>query len=201
MNFKKSFTLLLLIFSVGYSVFAQNEDYRSTVNLNVGYAGASAVFKFFSGVDADETISSPAFQANYDYGINHWFSVGAGLSWQKFALQYDDYTYVNENDEVVTEDFKNITHRTNLAFRALFHYANKGQVDLYSGFRIGVTNWNNKTASTDPDFEPIRANGNRLGFQVILFGVRGYFNDHIGINMELGAGAPHLVSGGLSYRF
>jgi hypothetical protein len=68
--------------------------------------------------------------------------------------------------------------------------------------RLGYTNWNVSSTSTDPDYDPNSVfTGGGFAPQVILFGFRGYFTENIGLNSELTVGAPHYFSIGLNYRF
>jgi hypothetical protein len=72
---------------------------------------------------------------------------------------------------------------------------------MYSGLRIGYTNWNFSTTTTDPNFDGAESfNGGKPAFQVILFGIRGYITENIGLNTELAVGGPHFFSAGLNVR-
>jgi len=50
-----------------------------------------------------------------------------------------------------------------------------------------------------PELPASFANG--FSFQLVAFGMRGYFTDNFGANVELGIGSPHFISMGLNYRF
>jgi hypothetical protein len=128
-------------------------------------------------------------------------------------------------------DFSITVPRTTLAARFLFHYGNKKRFDCYTGFRFGVGIWSVKTsANIDRDIlrraidgikEDLKAEGledipyfNKVDnaiktggsfvlpqAQLILFGIRGYVTEHIGINGELAVGSPYVLSLGANYRF
>lgn len=186
---KKLFLLSLLALILSNAVHAQNETYKSTICVNGGFSLVGTIISAANG----ETSSVPAIQVTYDYGLEKWFSLGAAVSYQSMKIDYTDMTYGN---------YKTSLDRLNVALRALFHYANSGKADLYSGLRLGYTNWNVSSTSTDPDYDPNSVfKGGGFAPQVILVGFRGYFTDHIGLNSELTVGAPHYFSIGLNYRF
>lgn len=186
---KKLLLLTALALFLSHSIQAQNDTYKSTICVNGGF---SLVGTIISAVDG-KTSSVPAIQVTYDYGLNKWFSLGGAASYQSMKINYTDLDYGSYTTSL---------NRLNVALRALFHYANSGKVDLYSGLRLGYTNWNVSTTSTDPDYDPNSVfNGGGFAPQVILFGFRGYFSEHIGLNSELTIGAPHYFSVGLNYRF
>lgn len=186
---KRILLLSLLVFSVSYAMHAQNETYKSTICVNGGFSLVGTIISAANG----ETTSVPAIQVTYDRGISNWFSLGGAVSYQSMKIDYTDVDFGN---------YKTSLNRLNFALRALFHYANSGKVDLYSGLRLGYTNWNVSSTSTDPDYDPESVfKGGGFAPQVILFGFRGYFTDHIGLNSELTVGAPHYFSIGLNYRF
>jgi hypothetical protein len=128
-------------------------------------------------------------------------------------------------------DFSITVPRTTLAARFLFHYGNKKRFDCYTGFRFGVGIWSVKTsANIDkdvlrraidglkdqvgadavenlPSFDKVEKALKTGGSfvlpqaQLILFGIRGYVTEHIGINGELAVGSPYVFSLGANYRF
>ena len=121
--------------------------------------------------------------------------------------------------------------RTTVAARFLFHYGNKKRFDCYTGFRFGVGIWSVKTsgdidketlrkaingikdelnasqADALPFIDKVESKITTKGsfvlpqVQLILFGIRGYVTEHIGINAELAAGSPYFASFGANYRF
>ena len=90
--------------------------------------------------------------------------------------------------------------RVNCAFRALFHYANSGKYDLYSGFRLGYTKWK-LSAEYSELFKAQEFKYGTVAPQVILFGFRGYFTDHFGAGGELCIGPPYFLAASVNYRF
>ena len=184
------------------SVFAQNDDYKSTINVNAGFSLVGGLFNAVATTSGtSNTYALPAIQLNYDKGIEKWFTIGAGVSFQTMGIEYTDYL----TSTGATENFKASFNRLNVAFRAMFHYGNGGNVDMYSGLRMGMTNWGVSSDSSDPLYDPETELAASSGFnfspQLVLFGIRGYFNENLGLNMELAAGSPHFLSIGATYRF
>lgn len=196
--------LSLVIFAMVLALhgFSQNKDYKSTICVNTGFSLVGAILdasNTLNSVATDEPKSSsiPALQVTYDYGVAKWFSMGAAFSYQMMKSDITDY-----DQDMNTFTYTDKINRMNVAVRMLFHYANANKVDLYSGVRLGLTNWSFSTDNTDNTYDVGDYWGlnNNFAPQLILFGVRGYFTDHFGINSELCVGAPHYFSIGLNYR-
>lgn len=207
---------------ISFTAIAQNETYRNTLTGNIGFSITGASIDLFDGknlLDFDLEIddygsvsgdfvgrSLPAFQVNYDYGITKWFSVGGGISYQNLNFTISDLSYTSPNGTVESVDrVRFSTNRINVAGRVLFHYGNAGDIDMYSGFRFGVTNWLTDFSATDAAIERDIENGIPFfgvvpAAQLIPFGLRGYFGENWGANFELGIGSPHFLSLGASYR-
>jgi hypothetical protein len=183
-------------------------DMPHSVSLNVGTSLIGDLIRTTLKNDAnvDENVTAkvtPAFQLNYDYRITNVISLGLAFSYQSIGAEVSNHQYTDGNGNVQTETYKVAYRRTNIGFRPLFHYGNMERIDMYSGLRLGYTMWNFKEDSNDPNNDPgddakIRS---RFAPQLILFGMKGYFTEHIGANFEFAIGAPHYASGGLCYRF
>lgn len=186
------FPILALFLSFG-TASAQTLSGESVISANAGFSLAGALFGL-ADIDGNVDASAPpALQFSYDYAITEKLSLGGGLSYQKFGLAYTDY-----GDAM--EDFDVRLSRFNLALRGLFHYGGQEQVDMYSGLRLGLSNWSVKGGTSDPDYEPPKANGITIAPQLILFGIRAYVAGNLGLNAELGVGGPHFFTVGLNYR-
>ena len=223
---KKTFAFLFLTFC-GLVAVAQNEDYPHVVSVQSGVSlfspfrgtitssqeSSDTTFSFSSG----SASNFPQLNVAYDYGVNHWFSIGGAISYNKTTLDLKDLKSSEQNYGNVKLGVSRVT----LGARALFHYGNAGRVDMYSGFRLGIGIWSvraNSSALDDKIDEVFKEAGgggiwrsllgSRLGgsfvmpqVQVILFGLRGYVTQNIGINGELSVGSPYFASIGINYRF
>ena len=180
-------------------------DHQSTVCLNMGLSLVGGLINVSGGVGENvSSYSIPAFQLTYDHMLEEWFSLGAGVSFQRMGIKYNDYTYFDEEGVLKMEDFTTKISRFNFGIRPLFHYGNFSKIDMYSGLRLGVTNWTITSNSRNPLYNPENDVNFKSGLvfapQLILFGLRGYFTENIGANFEVAVGAPHFLSFGLSYR-
>lgn len=195
----KKLTLVLFAIALALQGFSQNDDYKLTITGGVGLTLSGALMTAVEGASLGtvEKTGLPNLELGLDYGVAKWFSVGLMGAYQSASLTEDFDGSVNEYT----------LSRMYIGTSLLFHYANSGRVDLFSGFRVGYKNWSYSSTidagSTDEiDFDDLSFFGDGLGVQVLLFGLRGYVTENIGINVEvLGIGAPHLSSIGLSCRF
>lgn len=202
---KKGLQFSLVLIFAAFQAMAQSPDYRSTLSVNAGFSAVGSLISVSDNFsDNTKSYAVPAIQVTYDKGIQKWFSLGLAASYQAMGIEYKDYEYTQDG-ETVSEDFKTSISRLNVAIRPLFHYGNLNRLDMYSGLRVGVTNWSINTQTNDPEYDPENdvsfGNGVNFAAQIILYGLRGYFTDNLGANFELALGAPHYFSMGLNYRW
>lgn len=198
-------SLLTVLCFFSYNNLTAQVDNPHTITVNAGGSLIGTLIDVVGTFDGDNfsANSIPAIQATYGYQVNEWFSVGPAVSYQAFVFKGENYRYTDESGEEIVEDAKITLNRTNIAVRPLFHYGNNPNIDMYSGVRLGLTHWG-VTANTNDEKlrEEVDLGFNTgLGVQLIAFGIRGYFNENFGLNMEIGFGAPHIISGGVNYRF
>ncbi len=238
--------ILIVIFTfslLGNTLFAQNADFKHTLGVQYG----ASIFNLVKG-DLSARLSSTQTDSvkftsaalshistiglSYDYGVKKWFSIGLAASYNQAKASLTALEIKN-NKGVFDKlgDFSLTIPRTTVAARFLFHYGNKGKIDCYSGFRLGVGIWSVKTSGNItseqlkravdelkkelptevvdaiPAFDDIITNiKTKPTFtfpqvQLILFGIRGYVTKNIGISAELAAGSPYAASIGANYRF
>jgi len=190
---KKQITITVLaIFIVASGAFAQ--DYKSTVSADAGISLVGRVISLVVNIDTLDGYSTiPVMQLTYDYMVTDFLSAGA-------AGSYQQYKFSDTNGNIIIK-------RMNFALRALFHYGNSDKLDMYSGIRLGMTNWgfDYDVPTGDPTLEALQGSNSLTGFhfspQLVAFGVRGYFTDNIGANLEFAIGAPYYMMGGVNFRF
>lgn len=189
--------MLLPVIAIG-----QKEEGQVVASLGLGYSLIGAIFSVSDNSGDDtKSFATPAIVFAADYGITENFSIGLAGGWQKMGLNYTDYSYIDSDGDIVTEDFKYTLSRSNLGVRALFHYGGSDDFDMYSGAKVGYTIWNFKNDSNDPDFITPTDKASGVGFQLIAFGARGYFSESVGAFFELGLfGAPYFLAGGIAFR-
>ena len=197
---KKIFTILTCLVLSGNIANAQSEDYKSNISLG---AGATLMGVYKTAVEGiflvtdDITVSSvPNIEIGYDYGLAKWFSIGILGAYQNFSVK----------ENVTGGENKYTISRMVVTSSLLFHYANDGKMDLYSGLRVGFQNWGFKatlddaTLNNTTGLENLSVFSGGSSIQVTLFGIRGYVSDNIGIGGEIAIGAPHFASFSINYR-
>lgn len=224
---KKSLIIFhFLLFAFG--AIAQNQDYQNVVSVQSGVSLFSPFRGTITGSQesSDTTVSFssgnasnfPQINIAYDRGINKWFSIGGAVSYNKGSMDLKNVVYKKTEN---LGDVKLNVSRITIGARALFHYGNANRVDMYSGVRLGVGIWGVNASSSAVDgkldevfneaggsgiWRTVLGNKLRGGFvmpqvQVILFGLRGYITESIGLNGELAVGSPYFASIGINYRF
>ena len=188
----------ILIITVAAILFASTnsyaQDYKSTVSADAGISLVGRLISLVVNVDTVGGYSSvPVMQFSYDYMITDFLSAGV-------AGSYQQYKFSDNSGKIVLK-------RMNFALRALFHYGKSDKLDMYSGVRLGMTNWgfDYDVPESDPTLDALQGSTNLTGFhfspQLVAFGIRGYFTDNIGANLEFAIGAPYYMMGGVNYRF
>lgn len=191
---RKIFSLILtavvLAVAPTNEINAQQESGQIVVSAGAGYSIISKILD-----EGTNQTSLPPIYLNVDYGINKYFSIGLAGSYSSFS--YDDEIYINNNGDITEEYFSVKGTRNTIAGRALIHFGDNPKLDQYLGLRAGMTLWGYTESGLLAEDE---LNTNLVSFRV-LYGVRAYLTDHLGLNLELGLGSPYLFNGGITYRF
>ncbi len=196
---KKSFIIIFTVTIFAFQTNIYGQNLKSTVSMNAGISLAGTLIKtgiyLLDGYNENDIVdykSIPVINGAYDYMINDWLSAGIAGGYQSF-----DFTF-QEGDINLS--------RMNIAARALFHYGKSDKLDMYSGIRLGATIWNSEMIwnTSDPTLESFFNDeyvGSFFRTQLVAFGIRGYFTDNIGANIEFAIGSPYYLSGGVNFRF
>jgi hypothetical protein len=207
---KKVSLLTATAFAVNLSALtpgkAHAQKYQGQMNATAG-ASFSITGLFVNAVLATvdqaggvNTSSIPGLNAMFDYGVSDRFSVGAAYYYQSFTTNFTSYT--DTSGTVQNGDFKLALIRQNAGARMLFHFGENENLDVYAGARVGFTFWSTKSdvpanSGLDLDVSAIRSRMLPQG----IFGMRYYFTDNIGANVELAVGPPYFMMIGLNARF
>lgn len=212
---KKGF-LIIVLAALGFdTIHAQNEEYRDVTSLTAGLSlfniGGPIVKAALTNAGQNEnqlikTNSIPTLQVSYDHAFGRVFSLGGALSLSQFSAQATNFDWKDAAGNISTGYFNLETTRTTFGMRALFHYGNKGKIDMYSGVRVGVGIWKIKFDSDLTNFTVDKLNGVFARsvspqVQVIPFALRGYITENIGLGFETAIGSPYMASLSLQYRF
>lgn len=204
---KHIITLVAFNFCLTTITFAQTTTFKHSVQGSVGFSLTGVLFTDIIpdsiSINPVTYSSDPAIQLSYDYFINQKFSVGFGLSYQKFALASQNNTVVFLDNALnpMGGDFSSSISRANFGIKLLYHYKNNDKLDIYSGARLGVTRWTTKV-TLEGDTSPWNTFKNTIPApQFIPIGLRYYFvNNKLGVGFETGIGAPHFLNLSINYR-
>ena len=215
-NMKKITLSLLAIASVfsfltPQKASAQNSQGQSVVTAGVGVSLVGILFNSVkdlvnSSPGATLTLkSTPVIIGAYDFGLADHFSIGAAFSYQQFSSSYTNYTYTNSQNVTVTGTFSDKVTRINAGIRPLVHFGGSDpNLDGYMGARISFTQWSLTTNNPDPYYsvdDSYSFTGlSPVKFQVVL-GLRYFFTELIGGNMEVAFGPSYYFMGGINFRF
>ncbi len=191
--------------------FAQNETHRSTISATAGL-NLFQVLNLIDGALSDSLGTEVNIKATgsygltYDYAFTNWFSLGGAVGFNTIGVDAPNVEIDRDNGTTYNGAIDFRASRTNIALRPLFHYGNKGRIDMYSGFRVGASIWTSKLtadgdlAPEDLDLPGFRGAGANLGLQFIPFGFRGYVTENIGLGFEFAVGPTHYAALQLNYR-
>jgi opacity protein-like surface antigen len=198
-----SFTLLL--FATGISQ-AQKEKAmtkgENSVNVYYGYSISRSVYTSIatSGSENLKVSGLGPIGIMYEHMLSDVVGLGVefGYTQTKVGWQLDSYEYSTG---------KNVTYDYNYSFstiramaRANFHFLKIRSFDMYGLVSMGYRQTTLSYTTTDPFFtggsyKSLIPFGIKPGL-----GMRYFFTENIGINLELALGTPAL-GGGLSVRF
>jgi outer membrane protein W len=149
-------------------------------SLNTTYVG--------SGTNV-ETSSLGPLGGRVEYMLSDNFGLGIDFLYASNSVSYTDNTY----------NYKVSVNRPRVLPRFNYHFGNSDALDLYGVLGIGWNGTKYVFESNDPSenlsFDALVPVAFRLGF-----GMRYFFTDNIGANMELGFGGA-AVTAGLSVKF
>lgn len=195
-------TAFMLVFaSLPTQVAAQK--YQGQMNFTAGGSFSLTGLTMNFVIDAIDnaqgttTRSTPGLNGMFDYGITDRFSLGAAYHFQNFRAEFNGYTD-SAGNAVVGDYYVGVT-RQNIGLRALFHFGDNDDLDIYAGARAGITLWSYNT----------NANTTGLGDDLFtsrvwpqaIFGMRYYFTPNIGVNTEFAIGPPYYLMLGVNARF
>ena len=145
--------------------------------------------------------SVPTIALTYDFALTDNFSIGVAGAYQNVSGEFTN-EYFDENLNLQNEVATTKVSRLNIALRPLFHYGNGDKLDLYSGLRVGYLIRNVKTETKDEALNVLDdLDGNRFALGLVPFGMRYFFTDNLGVNMDIQVGTPYVVSGGIAFTF
>lgn len=202
----KFIAVITLFFALASNTYAQQSD-KHRLQAQVGLSGVGVLVNVVDQLDVAQAVEvdvSPALHLAYDYFYTTKISLGVAIAYQNIGISYQNYTY-EDNGEQITNDYGTELMRVNASVRGLYWYTPDSKVKLYSGLRLGFSNWSVDTNVPDPTYDPDRfiniALGANFAPQLILLGSDIRLGKQWNISGELALGAPYFVAGGIAYRW
>jgi hypothetical protein len=199
---KNKLFLVLILSAFVFNAQAQKSEGSSVATVGLGYSLFNNIIK--AALETDEEIdvkSVPTIALTFDHALTDNFSIGLAAAYQNVSAEFTN-TYFDDNSNSQTETAKTTLSRINIAIRPLFHYGKSDKLDMYSGLRVGYLFRNVTVESDDPNGVYLEEfDGNRFALGLVPFGMRYFFSDNLGINMDLQIGTPYVVSGGIAFQF
>lgn len=204
----KIITGLTFFIFIAFQVQAQEQiQQKHQLQLHAGLSWIGVFVNIANDVNVVEDIdisATPSFYLSYDNRIYERVSLGAAVAYQRINAFYNNYQY-EQDGQTITEDFGSKLTRLNFSVRALYWYQLSQSLRLYSGIRLGISNWSSDTNVGDPNFSPDRfinlALGATVAPQLILLGGNFPLSTHWKLGGELAVGAPYFISGGVTYAW
>ncbi len=203
---KNFITVVALFFALSPVAYGQRLA-QHRMQAQVGLSGIGILANVADRLNMAEAVEvnlTPALHMAYDYFYTNNVSLGLAVTYQSISVTYRNYTY-EENGQTITNDYGTQLKRFNASLRGLFWYNPGSRVKLYSGLRLGFSNWSADTTVPDPTYDPDRFINISLGAnfapQLLLLGTDIALTQHIYLSAELAIGAPYFASGGLTYRW
>ena len=180
------------------AVQAQNE--KGQMAISVG-AGQSLLGSLYSANDVQNVNVTPVINGMFDFAVSDVVSMGLGLSYQSISSELDWFYLDPATNTFIDETVKETMTKLNIGVRCNFHYARGiDGLDMFSGFRIGYTNWGFKSSSADPNYVGAISINMPFAIQIVPVAIRYYFTDMIGIHLETGLIGPYMIAGGISLK-
>lgn len=199
----------LLIFNSSSLLFAQAAS-QGNVFVDLYYGGPNFGKSFANslsdGVESENKITGlgPA-GVRLEYMVGDNIGLGVDVIYNSLGLNYS-YDSLNSDGSLYrTYTGKATMTRLRVQARFNFHFKiSNPDLDAYFGVGAGSNSRFWSITSSNPDEysgDDVKGSGALLpvSFRVCT-GMRYFFTDNIGLNIEIGAGGP-VISGGLSLRF
>jgi hypothetical protein len=185
-------------------MFAQRKAQETVLTANAGFS-LYRIFVLASiiATENDTTFNfisktNPVVSFSLDHFMTKNFSFGGSIAYQKVTVNYDRLF-----GDSLTE-FENIdasAAKLSFTLRGLFYYGKSEKKQFYSGVKLGYVSVVTNDNSTDLEYTVItNLARKRATIGIIPFGMRYFFTENIGCNLELSLGVPNFISFGLNYK-
>lgn len=204
---KKSIAVITFFCALSQINLYAQEKPQHRLQFQAGLSGIGVIASVADRLDVAEAVEvdvTPSLQLAYDYFYSKKISLGLAFAYQDIGVTYRNYSY-DEGGETITDDYGTQLRRINISARGLYWYNPESKFKLYSGLRLGFSNWSADTTVPDPTYDPDQfiniALGANFAPQIILLGTDVGLSEHWHLSAELAIGAPYFAAAGISYTW
>lgn len=173
----------------------------------------NALFKTaYQGIDSDSKLSAiDAIGIRGEYMVSDKFGVGLDFTYSSIKIvdPYSTTVYTYDVDGFITGSSLK-TYEQTVSSKKIggmismnYHFLDNDKIDAYTNLGVGFKNRSYKYESTDPTAVNDDLAVGTL-FPLALragVGMRYFFTDNIGLNLNIGLGQGGWVNGGISAKF
>lgn len=159
-----------------------------------------------SGSQTDVTIKGLGpVGGRVEYLLADKFGLGLDIGFNNTKLTFKDqvseYDSNTGNTVLKTYNYDFSTQKMGVMVTMNYHFIDNDALDLYGMFGVGYGNRSFSFKSDDPNYTEGKVSGlipiaSRLGI-----GMRYFFTDNLGVNLNLGFGQGGLMNAGISAKF
>lgn len=204
---KKILAVITFFCTLSHTSLYAQETPQQRIQFQAGLSGIGVLAGVADRLDVAEAVEvdvTPSLQLAYDYFYTDKISLGLALAFQHIGVTYRNYTF-DDGGETITDDYGTQLRRINISARGLYWYNPESKFKLYSGLRLGFSNWSADTNVPDPTYDPDQfiniALGANFAPQLILLGTDIGLSTHLHLSAELAIGAPYFAAAGVSYTW
>ena len=145
------------------------------------------------------------FGFRFEYLVTDKIGLGLDVGFSNSYVNFNEIgTVTNPTtgvDENVTYNYDYSTHKIGALVCLNYHFIDNDNFDLYSTVGLGYSKRSFDFISNDPDFVPFSISSIiPVGFKAGL-GMRYFFTDNLGANLQLGFGQGGILNAGVSFKF
>ncbi len=158
-----------------------------------------------SGTSASTAIGSLSIYgigpmgAKAEYLLTDKFGMGIDFNYSNVGIKFSNAT-VDQNGNAVTYNY----NLSSPAIRAMlgfnFHFVRTDKLDVYWAVKAGYYNRSFGMVTNDPNYRLNLSLGDPLAFRIEI-GMRYFFTENIGLNVNLGFPGGPLIAAGVSFKF
>jgi hypothetical protein len=192
----------LLLFFLSLAFVSQSQNHVISFGVGVPNLYKAAFLIADNGSEIKYKGLGP-IHLKYENRIHDRIGIGLSINHVRYQFDFKDQYLDTNQGRILVNDIRIKGQNTAFNAKLNFHYLKQeGNVDLYSGFGLGLKFGKPKVTATYEDSKPkiTFPNLSIIGAEFTLIGIRTYFTENIGAYVELGI-AKSIVQAGLSIRF